>query len=73
VDDLVVLQTVSSPTEAAVVLGVLSEAGIDSYDRPTNFAAGAADGLTVLGPRDIVVRAEDAEAARATLAERLSL
>jgi hypothetical protein len=70
VDDLVVLQTVSTPTEAAVVRGVLREAGIDSYDRPTNFAAGAADGLTVLGPRDIVVRREEADAARAALADQ---
>jgi hypothetical protein len=70
VDDLVVLQTVPTPMEVAVVCGLLREAGIDSYDRPTNFAAGAADGLTVLGPRDIVVRREEADAARAALADQ---
>ena len=72
-DDLLVLQTVPTPMEAAVICGLLREAGIDSYDRATDFAAGAADGLTVIGPRDIVVRREDADAARAALADQGSV
>jgi Putative prokaryotic signal transducing protein len=67
-DDLVVVETVPAVMEAKLVCGILRDAGIECYDRPTNFAAGALDGLTSGGPREIVVRREDAQAAREALA-----
>ena len=53
--------------EAGLICGILRDAGIECYDRPTNFAVGAADGLPSPGPREIVVRAVDAGKARKTL------
>jgi hypothetical protein len=47
---------------------LLRTENIACYHRPTSFAAGAGDGLVSLGsPREIVVRAEDAERARQLL------
>jgi hypothetical protein len=70
VDDLVVVDAVPTVTEASIVVGVLREEGIDAYDRPTNFAAAAMDGWAAAGPREIVVRGEDAARAREVLAAR---
>jgi hypothetical protein len=56
--------------EASLICGILREAGIDSFDRPTNTAVGAMDGLTSGGPREIVVRGEDVNAAREALAQQ---
>ena len=72
-DDLVVVEAVPTPLEASMVLGLLREEGIESYDRPTNFAVGAADGYPVAGPREIVVRAEDEARARELIERRLSV
>ena len=69
-DDLVVLQTVPTQIEASLVCDVLREEGIRCYDRPTNFAVGAADGSWTPGPREIVVRAADAERARDVIQSR---
>ena len=66
-DDLVVLEAVPTVMEAGLICGILRDAGIECYDRPTNFAVGAADGLPSPGPREIVVRAVDAGKARKTL------
>ena len=62
--DLVVVETVSSEQEAKLISSILEGEGIESYDRPTNQAVGAGDGLAFGGSREVVVRAEDAEAAR---------
>ncbi len=70
-DDLVVIKTVRTPLEASVVSGLLREDGIESFDRPTNFAVGASDGYPGVGPREIVVRAEDEARARELLERRL--
>jgi hypothetical protein len=64
VGDLVVVETVSSEQEAKLISSILEGEGIESYDRPTNQAVGAGDGLAFGGSREVVVRAEDAEAAR---------
>ena len=60
----VVLDVVSTEQEAEVICGLLRSAGIECLTRQTNVGAGASDGLTVAGPYEIVVRAEDLEAAR---------
>jgi hypothetical protein len=74
VDDLVVLQTVSSQLEASLVCDVLREEEIPCFARTTNFAAGAADGAwSAAGPREIVVRADQAARAREVLASRRPL
>jgi hypothetical protein len=63
------LTVVSNQLEAEVVLGALRSAGIEADERPTDFAAGALDGFPgQAGPREIVVREEDLEAAREVLA-----
>ena len=59
-----VLNVVSTEQEAEVICGLLRSAGIECLTRQTNVGAGAADGLTVVGPYEVVVRAEDLEAAR---------
>lgn len=69
-DDLVAVEVVPTVIEANLVCGILRDAGIECYDRATNFAVGALDGLTSGGPREIVVRGEDAEEARTVLAEQ---
>jgi len=68
VDDLVVLEAVSTEVEASLICDILRDAGIKCLQRPTNFAAGAADGWSSGGPREVVVRNEDAGEARKVLA-----
>jgi hypothetical protein len=70
VDDLVVVEVVPTIVEATLLVSILRDNGIECFDRPTNFAAGAQDGFASGGPREIVVRAEEAETARETLAEQ---
>jgi len=70
VDDLVVVDSVQTVVEANIACGLLRDAGIECYDRPTNFAVGAADGWPSAGPREIVVRGEDAGEARQVLEEQ---
>ena len=66
-DDLVVLEAVPSETEAELICSILRNAGIHCLQRQTSFSAGMTDGLPVGGPREIVVRGEDAGKARETL------
>jgi hypothetical protein len=67
VDDLVVLEAVSTVMEAELICGLLRNEGIECLDRPTNFGAGANDGWPGAGSREIVVRSEDLEKARSVL------
>jgi Putative prokaryotic signal transducing protein len=67
VDDLVVLEAVSTEMEADLICSVLRGEGIQSMYRPTNFATGANDGLSGSGAREILVRADDAGKAREVL------
>jgi hypothetical protein len=68
VDDEVSVTVVGSQPEAEMACELLRTENIACYHRPTSFAAGAGDGLVSLGsPREIVVRAEDAERARQLL------
>lgn len=62
--DLVRLTVVSNEPEAEMIRALLSTAGIESLQRQTDFGAGAWDGVPSGGPREILVSAEDLEAAR---------
>jgi Putative prokaryotic signal transducing protein len=62
--ELVRLTIVSSEPEAEIVRGLLAAEGIESLQRPTDFAAGALDGWAAGGSREILVRTEDLERAR---------
>ena len=66
-DELVRLTIASSEPEAEVIRGLLATDGIDSLQRPTDFAAGALDGWAAGGAREVLVRAADLEAARELL------
>ena len=66
-DELVVVEVVPTEALAAMLCSVLSSSGIACTHRLTNRGAGAADGLAVGGPQEIVVRSEDLEAAREIL------
>jgi putative signal transducing protein len=67
VDDLVVLEAVQTEMEAELISSILREEGIQSMYRPTNFAAGATDGFSAGGAREILVRSEDVAKARSVL------
>jgi Putative prokaryotic signal transducing protein len=62
--ELVRLTIVASEPEAEMIRGLLSTEGIESMQRPTDFAAGALDGWAAGGAREILVREADVEAAR---------
>jgi hypothetical protein len=68
--ELVVVEVVASEPEAELLCSLLRSAGIRCTYRVTNVGAGAADGLAVGGPQDVVVRAEDVESAREVLRTR---
>jgi hypothetical protein len=64
-DDLARLTIVANELEAEMVRSLLSTAGIESMQRYTNFGAAALDGMpSGAGPREILVRAADLDAAR---------
>lgn len=69
-DELVVVEVVASEPEAELLCSLLRSAGIRCTHRVTNVGAGAADGLAVAGPQEVVVRAEDVESAREVLRKR---
>ncbi len=66
--ELVRLTIVASEPEAEMVRGLLSTEGIESMQRPTDFAAGALDGWAAGGAREILVREADLETARELIA-----
>ena len=68
-DELVVLDVVGTEQEAEVLCGLLASAGIAALPRQTNVGAGASDGMVVIGPYEVVVHAEDLEAAREVVRE----
>jgi hypothetical protein len=70
VDDLVVLEAYATETEAELVCSLLQSEGIRCFQRQTSLSAGMTDGLPVGGPREVVVRAEEAAEARKVLAEQ---
>jgi Putative prokaryotic signal transducing protein len=69
----VVLEVVGSEPEADVICALLRSEGIPCIVQRTNFAVGMADGFPgAAGPREIVVHAENLEAARALLERQRS-
>jgi Putative prokaryotic signal transducing protein len=70
VDELVVVDVVRSEPEAELLCSFLRDAGIECAHRLTNVGAGAFEGLPSGGPREVVVRAEDAAAARELLEQQ---
>jgi hypothetical protein len=67
VSDLAVLEVVPTEAEAELIRTLLGDAGIVSMQRMTNAGSGAADGLPVGGPREILVREEQLAQAREVL------
>ena len=68
-DELVTLTVVPNEPEAEMIRALLSTNGIDSMQRPTDFSAGALDGWSPSGPREVLVRASDLESARELIAD----
>jgi hypothetical protein len=64
----VVVTVVASGPEADVVCGLLRTAGIDCTYRDTDTIDSSLEEFTAAGPREILVRAEDLDAARELLA-----
>jgi hypothetical protein len=67
--DGVVVTVVSGETEADVVCGLLRSAGIDCAYRDTEAIDSPLEDFTAAGPREILVRASDLEAARELLSD----
>ena len=65
----VVLTVVSDGPEADVVCGLLQSAGIDCTYRDTEAIDSPLEDFTEAGPREILVREPDLQAARALLAD----
>jgi len=66
-DELVRLTVVPNEAEAEMIRALLATEGVESMQRPTDFAAGAFDGWSAGGPREILVREADLDAARELL------
>lgn len=66
-DEGVVLTVVSGEPEAEVVCGLLRSAGIECAYRDTEAIDSALEDFIASGPREILVGAEDLEAARVLL------
>jgi hypothetical protein len=64
----VVVTVVSGEPEAEVVCGLLRSAGIECAYRDTEAIDSPLEDFTAAGPREIVVRAADLEAAKELLA-----
>ncbi len=67
-DDAVVLTVVPTEAEAEIVLGLLQTAGIDGTYRDTEAIDSPIEDFTAAGPREILVREEDLDAARELIA-----
>jgi ABC-type sugar transport system substrate-binding protein len=67
-DDTVVLAVVSGESEADVVCGLLTSAGIESARRDTEAIERSVEDFIAAGPQEILVHASDLEAAKELLA-----
>jgi hypothetical protein len=71
VSDLVILQVVGSEPEAEIILALLRTEGIPAIAQKTNYAVGMADAsASGVGPREILVHAENLEKAREVLEQQ---
>jgi hypothetical protein len=64
----VVVTVVSGEPEAEIVCGLLQSAGIDCAYRDTEAIDSPLEDFTAAGPREILVRSSDLEAAKELLA-----
>jgi Putative prokaryotic signal transducing protein len=69
VDEGVRVTTVADETEAEVVCGLLRSAGIECGHRVTEETDSLLENFAADGPREILVREADVDAARALLAD----
>ena len=69
-DELVVVEVVSTEAEAELLCSLLRNEGIRCTYRVSNYGAGTGDGLAVGGPQEVIVRSADLAAAREILAKR---
>ena len=69
-EQIVRLTVVSNEIEADLILSLLRTEGIESAQQMTNYGAGGIDAVGSGGPREIMVRAEDLERARALIEEQ---
>jgi hypothetical protein len=68
--ELVRLTIVPNEIEAEQICAMLGLEGIDSMQRLTDYGAGTIDaGASMAGAREILVRAQDLETARALIAD----
>jgi hypothetical protein len=68
-NDTVVLKVVASGPEAEIVCGLLRSAGVECSYRDTAALDSLLEEFTPSGPREILVRKPDLEAAQAVLAQ----
>jgi hypothetical protein len=68
-NETVVVKVVASGPEADIVCGLLRSAGVDCSYRDTDELDSVLEDFTPSGPREILVRKSDLEAARSVLAE----
>jgi hypothetical protein len=66
-DEFVVVEVAGTEPEAELLCSLLRSAGIACQPRLTSRGAGAGDGLGIVGPHEILVRSQDAQAAREIL------
>ena len=66
-NDRVVLTVVSGEPEAEMICGLLRSSGIECAYRDTEAIDSPLEDFTAAGPREIIVRSADLEAARAVL------
>jgi len=69
-EQIVRLTVVSNEIEAEVIRSLLQTEGIESAQHKTDYGAGGTDAVGSGGPREILVRAEDLDTARALIAEQ---
>jgi hypothetical protein len=67
VDEFAVADVVPTEQDAELLCGLLRGADVACASRQTNFGAGAPDGMPTGGPYEVLVRAEDLDAAREVL------
>jgi hypothetical protein len=66
-DEFVAVEVAGTQPEAEMLCSVLRDAGIACLARLTSRGAGVGDGLGIGGQHEIVVRSQDARAAREIL------
>jgi hypothetical protein len=68
-EELVVVEVANHRVEAEMLCSLLRSAGIACMPRLTNRGAGIGDRSGIVGPHEIMVRAQDAQAARKILGQ----